>query len=79
MRPYTRADGTASHIEVLAGGAGNRLLSRSGFPVAFSAPLLILYQNIPGHLFWLRPRAPFCKNALPGGSSLPAQPHHLRR
>ena len=29
---------TASRIKVIAGGAGNRLLSRSGFPVAFSAP-----------------------------------------
>jgi protoheme IX farnesyltransferase len=41
--PYRRGTPTqpwysASHIKVLAGGAGNRLLSRSGFPVAFSAP-----------------------------------------
>jgi hypothetical protein len=56
---------TASHIRVLAGGAGNRLLSRSGFPVAFSAPLLILYQNIPGCLFWLRPQAAFCRRVFP--------------
>jgi len=98
VRPYRHAVPTASHIKVLAGGAGplgvgparagdtsslintahtlsslspcaERLLSRSGFPVAFSAPLLILCRKILDHLFWLRPQAAFCKNALPGNSS----------
>jgi hypothetical protein len=65
---------TASHIKVLAGGAGNRLLSRSGFPVAFSAPLLILCRKIPGHLFWLRPQAAFCKMQVSPHSSTLRRP-----
>jgi hypothetical protein len=56
---------TASHIKVLAGGAGNRLISRSGFPVAFSASLLILCRKVSG-AFWLRPETVFCRKSLPG-------------
>ena len=65
---------TASHIKVLAGGAGNRLLSRSGFPVAFSAPLLILYQDIPATYFGCGRRLRFANRASP---AIPCSPPAL--